>query len=766
LDKLALQSSDVVILPRSSSPELTLREIWKMLWRRRRIIYSCVAVFFLLAILALMLSTRRYQSVGEIQVQKDSTSSLGLQTDGVDTPSDALEENMVLQTQAKVLQSDSLALRVINELHLDQTEDYKEKWSALGWVFGLLGPKGRPDPKGASLEDSPHRRVQVLKIFRKKLTVKVVDGTRLIDVEYLSPDPQLAAAVVNHMLQGLIETGFQERYAATTQASSWLSGQLDDLRAQTQNLQAKVVRLRQDSGVFALGEVDREGKDQVYSPTLDKLQMSTQAVAQAQTNRILKGAIYDVVKTGNPEMISGLSGNTILATSSSGIGSSLTLIQNLRLQEATLQGELQQLSAKFGPSYPKLGEIQGNLNAVQAAIGAEVGRVAGRARNDFIVAEQAEQNTRKDFDVDKSAAETLNNKTIEYQMARQEADQSRSLYEDLLRHLKESGLLAGLRSTNISIVDPGRPTDKPAKPVTLLYLFGAIAAGLFVGSAAALLRDVTDTKIQDVLEISRELGATPLCVLPYQKERTGLPAGRSTVGSSPLVMLPTLDSPRSIFVESLRSLRTSLMMSRSGAPPRIVLVTSPLAGEGKSFISWNLAILFAQQGKRVLLCDADLRRPRLHRDLQIDVEMGLSTVLTGQSKDHGASALVQVSEVPGLYLMPAGPTPPYPAELLSSDHMETLLNVWKSQFDLVLLDSPPILPVTDSVVLSSFVDSVLLIARHQKTPLSALERSYQMLEAVPAESNRKINVLVNGVREQPAAGHMFYEYSGKASARA
>ena len=766
MDKLALQSSDVVILSRSSSPELTLREIWKMLWRRRRIIYGSVAVFFLLAILALMVSTRRYQSVGEIQVQKDSTSSLGLQTDGVDTPSDALEENMVLQTQAKILQSDSLALRVINELHLDQTEDYKEKWSPFGWVFGLLGPKGRPDPKGASLEDSPHRRVQVLKIFRKKLTVKVVDGTRLIDVEYLSPDPQLAAAVVNHMLQGLIETGFQERYAATTQASSWLGGQLEDLRAQTQNLQAKVVRLRQGSGVFALGEVDREGKDQVYSPTLDKLQMSTQAVAQAQANRILKGAIYDVVKTGNPEMISGLSGNTILATSSSGIGSSLTLIQNLRMQEATLQGQLQQLSAKFGPSYPKLGEIQGSLNAAQSAIRAEVDRVAGRARNDFIVAEQAEQNTRKDFDVDKSAAETLNNKTIEYQMARQEADQSRSLYEDLLRHLKESGLLAGLRSTNISIVDPGRPTDKPAKPVTLLYLFGAIAAGLFVGSAAALLRDVTDTKIQDVLDISRELGAAPLCVLPYQKERAGLPAGRSTVGSSPLVMLPTLDSPRSIFVESLRSLRTSLMMSRSGAPPRIVLVTSPLAGEGKSFISWNLAILFAQQGKRVLLCDADLRRPQLHKDLQIDAQMGLSTVLTGLSDDYGASALVPVPGVPGLYLMPAGPTPPYPAELLSSNHMETLLNVWKSQFDLVLLDSPPILPVTDSVVLSSFVDSVLLIARHQKTPLSALERSYQMLEAVPAESNRKINVLVNGVREQPAAGHVFYEYPGRESARA
>jgi capsular exopolysaccharide synthesis family protein len=769
LDKqLALQSSGVVIAARSSPPELTLREIWMMLWRRRRIIYGSVAAFFLLGILALMISTRRYRSVGELQVQKDSASSLGLQMDGADVPSDALEENMILHTQAKVLESDSLALRVINELHLEQTEEYQEKWSPIGWVFGLFAQKGRPDPQGASLENSPHRRMRVLKVFHSKLTVKVVDGTRLIDVEYLSPDPQLAAAVVNHMLQGLIETGFQTRYDATTQASSWLNGQLGDLRAQTQELQAKVVKLRQDSGVFALGEVDRQGKDQVYSPTLDKLQLATQAVAQAQSNRILKGAIYDVVKTGNPEMISGLSGNTILASSSSGIGSSLTLIQNLRLQEANLQGQLQELSAKFGASYPKLGELRGNLNAVQGAIRAEVDRVAGRAHNDFVVAQQTERNTRKDFEAEKGEAEALNNKTIEYQMARQEADQTRSLYDDLLKHLKESGLLAGLRSTNISIVDPGRPSDKPAKPVTLLYLFGSIVAGMSVGSAAALLRDVTDTKLQDVRDISRELGAMPLCVLPYQKEHVGLPAGSHShsVASSPLIFLPTLGSPRSLFVESLRSLRTSLMLSRSGAPPRSVLVTSPLAGEGKSFISWNLAILFAQQGKRVLLCDADLRRPRLHRDLQIDTQIGLSTVLTGLSDDHGSSAMIPVLEVPGLNLMPAGPTPPYPAELLSSDHMATLLKVWESQYDLVILDAPPIMPVTDSVVLSSFVSSVLLIARHQKTPLSALERSYQMLEAVPSEHGRKINVLVNGVREQPAAGHVFYHYHRSESARA
>ena len=157
------------------------------------------------------------------------------------------------------------------------------------------------------------------------------------------------------------------------------------------------MKLQQESGVFALGEVDREGRDQVYSPTLEKLQMATQAEAQAQSNRILKGAINDVVKSGNAELISGLAGSAITGGSSSAVGTSLSLIQNLRLQEATLQGQLQELSAKFGPAYPKLAEMRGNLQAVQAAIQAEVGRVAERAHNDFMVAEQTEEKTRRDF---------------------------------------------------------------------------------------------------------------------------------------------------------------------------------------------------------------------------------------------------------------------------------------------------------------------------------------------------------------------------------
>jgi polysaccharide biosynthesis transport protein len=754
LDKIALQPSHVVITANPNPPELTLREIGVMLARRRGIIYASLSLFFLLGILALIFSTRRYKSVGEIELQKDSTSSLVIQTGSADAPSDALEVNMIIQTQAKILQSDSLALSVIAELHMEQTEDYRQKWSPIDWFFGLLTPAGHADPKSASLENSPHRRMRVLKIFHRKLTVRPIAGTRLIDVEYLSPDPQLAAAVVNHLLQGLIEKGFQARYDATMQATSWLSSQLADLRAKTHELQAKEVKLQQEAGVFAVGQVDKDGKDQVYNPILDKLQMATQAEAQAQSNRILKGAINQVVKTGDAELISGLGGSAITGGSSSAINTSFNLIQNLRLQEASLQGQLQELSAKFGPAYPKLAEVRSNLNAVQAAIRAEVTRVAGRAQNDFKVAEQAEQQTRRDFNSYKSEAKALNNKTIEYQMVRQEAEQTRSLYDDMSRHLKESGLLAGLRSTNISVVDWAKASDKPAKPVVLLYLVGSIALGLIAGVIAALLRDVTDTRIQDLREISRELGPAPICALPYQREQPALTAGTDWARKS---ALPALDNPRSLFVESLRSLRTSLMLSRIGAPPRSVLVTSALTGEGKSFVSWNLAILFAQQGKRVLLCDANLRHPWLHRNLEVNPHVGLSTVLAGLSSDHGASVVIPVLEVPGLFLIPSGPLPPYPAEMLASRYMAELVKTWETKYDLVILDAPPVLQFTDPVVLSSIVNSVLLMARHQKTPLSALEKSYRMLDEVQSSSDRKINIVINGVKDHSVEGYVSFQ---------
>lgn len=767
--------------------DLTIKDLWTVLARRSGILFGTVALLFGLAVIACIFSTRRYQATGAIQVQKENTDALGLESmmGSAEGSSDALDANVTIQTQANILKSDTLALKVINDLELEKTQDFQPHFNPLGWALGLISPHGPADPKRASLENSPRRRTHALKVFSTNLKVKPIAGTRIIEISYLNPDPRISAAVVNHLAQGLADYNFQTRYNATAQAAEWLSGQLSDLRKHSEELQAKVIALQRKSGVFTLGETDAQGREQVYSTALDKLEQSTAQLTQAESNRILKGAVYQVVKNRDPETISSLAGtSTISAASSSGVASSLSLIQNLRAEEATLLGKSQQMQAKFGPAYPKLAEIKGNLTAIQSSIHAEAMRVAQRAENDYAVAKQVEDSARTIFTQQKHDADALNDKAIEYTIARQEADESRALYQNLLHKLREAGVIAGLKSSNITIIDPAREPSSPAKPNILLYLAAALGGGVFVGACAAFLRDATDSKIQNLPEFEAYLGESPFGVLPLHKEANRrLTSGTSASPFDTEVAVkqrgfgdfPVLSDPRSVYTEALRSLRTSLLLSRGGAPPQVILVTSSVASEGKSMVSINLAGLFAQQGKKVLLVDADLRRPVLRKRLRVKATKGLSSILTEEGIEHTAlSAPVAMEQIPNLDVLPAGPIPPCPAELLGSEQMSIALRQWRTQYDFIVLDAAPVLPVTDSVLLSTLADQTLLVARYWVTERHSLERSYRLLhrakgtlettpghhELVKGQFGRRIGIVLNGVERKTS----YSKYYGCADA--
>jgi capsular exopolysaccharide synthesis family protein len=763
-------------LPRSAphaiGQELTIDDLWKILVRRRGIILVSILVALSLAVAASIFSPRLYEASGQLQVQKESMDDLGLSSMMGDAAgaSDALDGNITIQTQAKILQSDTLALRVIKDLNLEATDDFKPKFSLVGSVMGLLAPKGARDPDHASLEDSPGRRTHAALVFSRNLRVKPIAGTRLIEIDYLSSDPKLAAAVVNSLIQALTDFSFQTRYNATSQASDWLGGQLSDLRKQSEDLQAKVVSLQRDSGVYTLGGGNEaEGKGQggtgIYSSVLDRLQQSTASLTQAESNRILKGAVYQAVKSGDAELISGLAGNAGLNGASSGLGNSLSLIQSLRLQQATLQGQLDELSAKFGPAYPKLAEIRSNLDAINQAIKSEIGRVAERAKSDYAVAQAVEASARSVFDEEKKQADSLNDKAIEYTIVGQEAEQSRTLYESLLSHLKEAGVLEGLRSSNITVVDPARVPSKPAKPNVPLYLAASVVLGLFIGCGSAFIVDLRDNKIRDLGELESQTGHMTFGVLPHfaskelrldSRDANHLSA-LSTAPKNPIAM----GEPHAPYVEALRALRTSLLLSRGGAPPKVVLVTSSIAAEGKSTLALNLAIILAQHGKNVLLVDADLRRPMLHKKLGIVDRTGLSSLLSGQTPPEGLPGLAAIESVPGLRVLVSGPAPPYPSELLGSAQMRTSIAGWREQFDFILLDGAPVLPVTDSVILSELVDSTLLVARFNLTERQSLERSYQLLEA-QARPEQNIGVVLNAVERTGSSYYDYYGYSDSA----
>src|ERR1700678_4170585 len=338
--------------PLNSLPEKdpSLRDLLRIFHRRTRAIIVTTAVVFLLAVFACVFMTRRYTATSIIQLQKSSSDSLGLDSlMGAESgaASDDMSVNVDLQTQADILQSESLALKVIKDLNLAQNEDFKPHFSPVGWVMGLVSPRGPADPPHASLEDSPGRRLRVVRVFGNNLKVKVTAGTRLLEVDYTNRDPKVAAAVVNHLVQSLIDYTFQTKFTATNQVSQWLEGQLGDLRKQSEQLQSRVVALQQGSGIFGVGGTDPQGKPVIYSPVLDRLQQSTAQLSQAQMNRVLKGSVAEVVKTGNAKLISQLRGTSIGSSSSPGVTNSLAVIQNLRLQEATLRAQIDQDASQF-----------------------------------------------------------------------------------------------------------------------------------------------------------------------------------------------------------------------------------------------------------------------------------------------------------------------------------------------------------------------------------------------------------------------------------
>ena len=738
-----------------SSQELTLLHLWEIIKDRRGIVFGTMLVTLAIAILFVVSSTRKYEATGEIQIQKDSTDALGLDSmmsGAGGGATDALDANVTLQTEAKIMESQTLALTVINHLHLENEEDFKPKFSVIGWATGWLSPKGPSDPAGAGLGESPVKRDRLVRTFQANTKVLPVSGTRLIQVVYTSTDPRLAAHVVDQMIDGLIDYNFQTRYAATSQTSEWLGKQLSELRTSSESLQKQVADLQRSSEVFSFGGEDLAGKSVVYSSVLDQLQQTTVNLTAAQANRIVKGAIYEAAKSGNPDALATLMGSGLAGANSPAVGNSLALLQTLRSQEASQKALFSEASAKFGRGYPKLEEMQANLSSIQQSIGDEQTRLEKQTKSDYAIAQQVEDQTRSVFAGQKKSAELLNDKAIQYQLLRQEADQSRELYARLQSKLKEAGVLEGLKSSNITVVEPGRVPSRPSSPKVLLLLLGGIFGGAILGLGCAWAIELMDGKVNKPQAVAARFGSDYFGDLPFVSYKV---RGAELLKHSLLARsVFTLARPQSAYSEALRSLRTVLMLSGAGSPPQVLLVTSASPGEGKSTVSTNLAVQLAQQGRRVLLVDADLRRPVLHRTFSHVHDNGLSTVLEGA--EMAQSCPYPVPDVDGLFFIPAGNIVPNPSELLGSDRFRSILGTWREEYDFIVLDTPPLLMVTDAVLLAPLVDQVLLVARYGATELADLKHSYRFLQM--RAPGTPVGVVVNCVKRSKGADYYGYGY--------
>jgi len=739
--------------------EFTLRDAFTVLRRRRAIVLYCCITFLLFAALKCILSSRRYQADAAIQIQKDESDSLGLESalgSAEVGASDALDYNITLQTQARVLTSDSLALAVIQKVNLEQNDDFtgRHAWFRIPlWV--TFWEKSAPESAVVPLEYAPERRRRALKTFARRLQVKIEPGTRIINISFLSTEPKTAADVVNQLVSEFTEYNYKTRFAATAQVSDWLNGQLDGIALQAKASQAKVLQLQRETGLF--------GDDAEHNVVLARLDALNGALVSAEENRILAQALDKVTATGNPEAIGTLNAGGNAAFSSS-TASALALIQQFRSRQSDLKAALQQNLEKFGPNYPLVLEQEAQLQSVEHSLQEEVARMAERAHSEYQVSVLAEAASRRSLDEQKAVVEKLNSRAMEYVVAKQDADSTRDLLEDLKKKLADAKLLSGLRSSNVTIVDPGRPPSlqHPIQPNIPLTLLTGGLGGLLVGCVLAFATDSRDTSIHSAVQLETLLGAPPLAILPSLQPTPGwskvlpqLPFKmRQYLTSAPVQLSQSLDHD-SGYAEALRSLRTSLMLSRRETHPKVILVTSAQPDEGKSTTSLHLATSFGQLGGRVLIVDGDLRRSTLHKRLNLPNEQGLSSMLS----EMRTSAPLQF--LPGhgnIWVLTAGPVPPYPGDLLSSAQLDLLFTEWRNQFDFIVVDTPPLLPVADALLLASNADISLLIVRHCISTTHAVKSAYQRL-TTHGNPNR-VATIFNDVRQDSPdlAGYYSYDY--------
>jgi succinoglycan biosynthesis transport protein ExoP len=732
-------------------------------WRRRwPLLAGICAGCVLLAALYCVVKTPQFASTGTVELEQNQGDSFGLQTSVMGAPAnatqDALESHVMLETQVDILKSDTLALRVIGQLGLERTPGYfghkPGGWHLPGWVAFWRHPL---EPLSVPLADAPDRRYVALKIFHQHLTVKAVDGTRLIEVSYRDESPERAAAVVNALMQALMSYGFEARSSETAQATHWLGGQLAELKTQTEALQARALQLQRETGMF--------GDDEQNNIMLARLSALNQTLAADEADRILKQAIYRTAESGDPEMISDLGGN---AAQSTGVQNSLALIQTLRAQEAKVQAQIALDNDRYGARFPEMAELNSELASVKGSIAQEVHRLGERAKTDYLIAARTEASAQADFDQQKALVNQLNDKAVAYALAKQEADTSRNLYEGLLAKLKEAGILEGLASTNMHVVNPGRvpPVDHPASPNFKKDEAIALAGGLLLGLLAMAWGELADRRLYGRCETEKLLGEPLLAVIPLASgagprwraaleelrmrwrpkagRRTGAMPGvvavQASAGSAPPLPVPAAESAG--LSEPFRLLRTAVQTRHSGRRTQVILVTGPAGGEGKSTVAAQLARAFAWQKSRVLLVEADFRSAGQEMPLPDGVR-GLSGELQAVSRTDLKESIFRDDALPNLAFLPRGALPESPADLLESVRMKELIRMWRLDYDYIVLDGPAYLPVADGAVLAQQADAALLVLREGHTHRDDAVQSLTQLEQQMAREGA-VGVVLNG----------------------
>ena len=723
----SLRLANLQEMYRSTTPDHSLSDYWRILQKRKWTVIVSVVIVVITAALISVRTTPIYDAMTGILISQQRSNPINFKESNASQEDDYQQRD--IDTQVKILQSDTMAELVIHRLNLDAHPDF-------------AGTAQTQSSGGITVSESPDKEAErqegLIRKFQGSLKVQQIPDTSLVDIKYSDANPSLAADIANAIAAAFIEQNVKSRYDSTMQAADWLSKQLADLQIKMESSQARLIQYQKEHAIV--------GTDEKQNLTTEKLDELNKELIGAQADRIQRESLYQIATTNNPETLSSILQDPILT--------------GLRQRQTELQTQYALLSTEFGPAYPKVLEIRNQLDQIDRNYREQVENSVNRIKNDYQTAVNRERMLQTALAEQTGVADQLNQNAIQYKVLKQEADSNRQLYDGLLEQLKQASLAAGLNSSNIRVVDRARVPLHPARPSIPRNLEFALLIGLVVGVVIALGLEALDTTVRTPEQAESISGLPILGVIPLQSALgavTGIKkahllqkAPRNNIGPRPLI---SHLEPRSEITEAYRALRTSILLSSVSHPPRSILVTSSVPQDGKTMTCVNIAIVLAQQGKRILLLDADMRRPNIHRAFGLNGQVGLSNILTGSAKVNDA---IQASVQPNLFVIPAGPVPPHPAELLSSPLMQDLLGKWRDDYDHVIIDSPPVISVTDPVILSVQTDAVLLVIRSGQTTAAHVRRTRDLLQSVNAGL---LGVVVNAA--DPGSPDYYYYYGSK-----
>ena len=710
---------------------------WRVIRKRRWTVLTAFSVLFAAVLVGSIKEKPVYQAKALIEIDKENPSVANPQELFLlDEVSDAY-----LETQYKVLTSDDLAERVIHQLGLDRQAEFLP--STLAWPWSMTANAAAafppPPPKDSAAVPDLSVRETVLTRFRSRLDIRPIRRSRVVEIRFDSQAPELAARTVNAVAENYIQKNLEARWDAAQKASEWLSQQLRDLKAKLENSEDDLQKYVADNGLLFL-ETEKGDAESIVNQSVREVQ---EELTRAQADRMEKESIFRLVQSGEYGSLPGVLDNKLL--------------QDLTFRLADLQREQAQLATTFTDNYPKVKQTQSQIAEIQSSLERERWRAAQKISNDYFAALRREKLVREAFAEKQAEANQIAEKSVQYGILSREVDTNNGLYEGLLERLKEAGVSAGLKASNIRIVDPGTVPYKPIAPNYPLNLGLAAFLGLGLGICMAFLKEHLDQTIRYSQDVFHFLGVPVLGFIPSMSARNGKKLKGITAADREFIFGPANsrtapgdalieDRPRndlgihkgSAFSEAFRELRTSVILSASGRLANSILVTSAQPGEGKTTVAVNLAFSLAQLGQPVLLVDADMRRPSIQKYFP-QKGSKLSSYLGGQ----GAwQQMVYPTPISRLNVLHCGPIPENPSELLSSDRMRALIQESMTTYRFVILDSPPLLNRADSRILGSMVGATLLVVKGGETPRQVVQYAESQARSVGANL---IGVVLNNL---------------------